>query len=82
MQRDDLKPIEEAQAVAKLMEDKNLSQSKAGHLIGKNRQVINQLLKLNSLPTIVQEESLACNVSKTILVELSQLENDQDIIHL
>jgi len=82
MQRDDLKPIEEAQAVAKLIEDKGISQEDAGKLIGKNRQVINQLLKLNSLPESVQKESLEFNVSKTILVEISQLNNETVILDL
>lgn len=82
MQRDDLKPIEEAQAVSKLIQDKEISQEDAGKLIGKNRQVINQLLKLNSLPESVQTESLEYNVSKTILVELSQLKDENIILHL
>ncbi len=82
MQRDDLKPIEEAQAIAKLIEGKNISQGDVGRLIGKNRKVINQLLKLNSLPEIVQTESLSFEVSKTLLVELSQLKNEEDIIEL
>lgn len=82
MQRDDLKPIEEAQAIAKLIDNENVSQGDVGKLVGKNRKVINQLLKLNSLPKIVQTESLGLDISKTILVELSQLKNEKDIINL
>ncbi len=82
MQRDDLQPIEEAQAIAKLIAEQALSQKEAGKLIGKNRQVINQLLKLTSLPEKVQTESVENNTPKTILVELSQLSDETVILDL
>jgi len=82
MQRDDLHPVEEAEAVYNLIQNKNITQEEAGKLIGKNRQVINQLLKLNSLPESIKIESLEHNVSKTILVELSQLKDESVILDL
>jgi len=82
MQRDDLYAVEEAEAIANLIQNQNITQEEAGKLIGKNRQVINQLLKLNSLPERIKTESLEHKVSKTILVELSQLKDESVILDL
>ncbi len=71
MQREGLKPVEEARALAKLVNDKKISQTVAGKLVGKKRIVVNQLLKLTTLPEPIQEESLTLDIPKTILVELA-----------
>ena len=78
LQREDLTPVEEAAAVHDLIEqDPNINQSNVWQIIGKSRQTVNQLLKINSLPRVIRTESTNRNVPKTILIELSQL-NDVD----
>jgi len=78
LQRVDLSPIEEAEAVGRLIEDQKLSQNDAGKLLGKNRLTINQLLKINSLPLHIREGARTSDVSKSILVELAALA-DEDL---
>ncbi len=78
LQREDLTPVEEAAAVHDLIEqDPKINQSNVWQIIGKSRQTINQLLKINSLPRVIKTESTGLSVPKTILIELSQL-NDAD----
>jgi ParB family chromosome partitioning protein len=76
LQRVDLSPIEEAEAVSRLINEQNLSQTDAGKLVGMKRLTVNQLLRINTLPTHIREGAAAAEVSKSILVELAQLDNE------
>lgn len=79
LQREDLTPVEEASAVRDLIEqDPAINQSNVWQIIGKPRQTVNQLLKINTLPTLIKDESIGLEVPKTILIELSQL-NDEEL---
>lgn len=78
LQRVDLSPIEEAEAVSRLITEQNLSQTDAGKLVGLKRLSVNQLLRLNSLPTHVREGARTADVSKSILIELALLD-DEDL---
>jgi ParB family chromosome partitioning protein len=73
LQRVDLTPVEEANAVARLIEEQGLNQTTAAKLLGKNRQTINQLLKVHELPEAVRAEAANSAVSKSILIELAQI---------
>ncbi len=50
LQREDLNPIEEAEAYKKLIEEYNLTQEELSEFIGKDRSVIANTLRLLSLP--------------------------------
>ena len=50
MAREDLNPVEEARAVAALVEDLGLSQEEAGRRLGRSRVAISNLLRLLDLP--------------------------------
>lgn len=76
LQRVDLSPIEEAEAVSRLIEDQGLNQTTAAKLLGKNRQTINRLLKVRELPAAIRAEAAEIEVSKSILVELAQLSDE------
>ena len=82
MQRVDLSPVEEATAVARLIEDQGISQGDAAKLLGRNRLSINQLLKIHTLPVHIQEGAQASEVSKSILVELALLEDEDTQLRL
>jgi len=82
LQREDLKPVEEARGVKSLMEEMGLSQSKAGDLLGKSRVAINQLVKIVSLPSEIQEESLTLDTSKAVLIELALLTDKELVLKL
>lgn len=79
LQREDLSPVEEAAAIHDLIEqDPDINQSNAWQVIGKPRQTVNQLLKINSLPSVIKIESVELGIPKTILIELAQL-TDLDV---
>jgi ParB family chromosome partitioning protein len=78
LQRVDLSPVEEAEAVSRLINEQNLSQTDAGKLVGMKRLTVNQLLRINSLPTHIREGAAAADISKSILVELALLD-DEDL---
>lgn len=82
IQRVNLKPLEEAEAIQHLIEEKGISQGDVGALIGKSRITVNQLLKLRTLPEEVKAESIALDTPKTILVELSKLNDEKTITRL
>ena len=73
LQRVDLSPVEEAAAVARLIDDQKLNQNSASKLLGKKRVLINQLLSVNKLPPAIRAEATEVGVSKSILIELAQI---------
>jgi ParB family transcriptional regulator, chromosome partitioning protein len=56
IQREDLNPIEEAEAYRKLIADFNHSQEALGRLVGKSRSHIANLIRLLDLPAPVQQQ--------------------------
>jgi len=78
LQREDLSPIEEAEALAKLMERYQYTQEALGKVVGKAQATVSNLLNLNKLPErIKQEYSAAGNkVSRSLLMEIAR-HNDQ-----
>ncbi|OAO03115.1 hypothetical protein A8B75_00965 [Sphingomonadales bacterium EhC05] len=76
LQRVDLSPIEEAEAISRLIDDQGLNQTTAAKLLGKNRLTINQLLKVRQLPAAIRAEAAEMDVSKSILVELALLTDE------
>ncbi len=66
IQRDDLKPIEEAYAYARIMESHGYNQNQLSLVVGKARTTINEILTLNKLPEALKEE---CRTSDTLGVK-------------
>jgi ParB family chromosome partitioning protein len=74
IQREDLNPLETAEALAKLMERYRYTQEEVGKVIGKAQNTVSTILRLNSLPEqIKQEYPTSDNVPKSVLVEISRL---------
>lgn len=82
IQRQNLKPVEEAEAISRLIEEQNLSQGDVATILGIGRQSINALLKIRTLPDEVREESIALDTPKTILVELASVSDEKAIKRL
>lgn len=82
IQRQNLKPVEEADAISRLIEEQNLSQGDVATILGIGRASINQLLKIRTLPDEVREESIALDTSKSILVELAGVSDEKAIKRL
>jgi len=71
LQREDLNPIEEAQAFEKLIVDLGLTQEDVANRVGKSRATITNMLRLLRLPTEVQlwieENKLSTGHAKALL---------------
>ncbi|SEP93741.1 chromosome segregation DNA-binding protein [Ignavigranum ruoffiae] len=81
LQREDLSPLEEAEAYNVLMDKLNLTQVEVAERIGKSRPYIANYLRLLSLPeavkTMVNQEELSMGQARTLLAlkDKSQLPN-------
>lgn len=78
IQREDLHPIEEARALANLIEKHGYRQEDVADVIGKSRPTVNELLRLISLPTLIQEECRSFDIPKSTLVALSRMGSEEE----
>lgn len=63
IQRQNLNPIEEAFAYARLMDEFNLTQEEVAEQVGKNRSTIANLVRLLALPEIIQKALVDVKIS-------------------
>lgn len=77
LQREDLNPVEAAEALALMMERHHYSQEDLGRTIGKNRVTVNELLRLNTLPQKIKEECRTSDtLRKSVLIELARMDDE------
>ncbi len=82
LQRDDLKPVEEADAYARIMESHGYTQKKLSSVVGKARSTITETLTLNNLPEELKTECRTSNISKSVLLEIAKCKNSDEMISL
>lgn len=77
IQRQDLSPLDEADALAKMMERHGYTQEELGKVVGKKQNTVSELLGLNALPQEIKDEYRTSDtkVSKSALVELSRVKD-------
>jgi ParB family chromosome partitioning protein len=63
IQREDLGPLEEAEAYRHLTEDRGLTQEDVAKRVGKDRTTVTNALRLLKLPTPIQDDIAAGNLS-------------------
>jgi ParB family chromosome partitioning protein len=75
LQREDLNPLDEAEALGRLMERHGYTQEQLGRVIGKRQSTVSEMLRLTTLPETIKREYRApdMTVSKTVLIELVRL---------
>lgn len=74
IQRQDLNPLEEAAAMARMMEHYHYTQEELARIVGKARATVTNILKLNTLPPQIKEECSMSNMtSKSLLMEIARL---------
>ena len=79
LQRENLKPLEEAEALERLQKKHGYTQEELAKTIGKARSTITNLLKLTSLPRKVKKECSTSNmVTKSFLIELSKMPSQKE----
>jgi ParB family transcriptional regulator, chromosome partitioning protein len=75
IQREQLKPLETAEALERLMKTHHYTQESVGKVIGKARNTVSELLSLLKLPETIKQDVRTSDVaSKSMLVELAKLE--------
>ncbi len=82
IQRENLSPIEEAQAYKNFMIKTNMTQEEIARRFGKSRSHITNLLGLLSLPSDVQEDLITGKISMSHARVLSKLESEDAIKEL
>jgi ParB family chromosome partitioning protein len=82
VQRENLKPMEEAEAISTLIEDEGMTQADVANILGMGRVSVTQLLKIRSLPDEIKAESITLNTSKSMLIELCSISDEKIITKL
>ena len=83
IQREDLNPLEEAEALARMMNRHRYTQEQLGQVIGKSQAAVSQALGLLNLPeTIKTEYRAAPRSSKSLLVEIAAMKNGAEQLRL
>jgi ParB family chromosome partitioning protein len=80
IQREDLNPIEEAEAYSQLIERFELTQEEAAKRVGKDRSSVANSMRLLRLPSVIQEDVVIGRLSMGHARALLSLEDDQDIL--
>lgn len=78
IQREDLHPLEEAEALERMMERYHYTQEELGKVIGKAQNTVSETLQLNALPSKVKEEYRTSDnrlISKSALIELTRIKD-------
>lgn len=80
LQREDLNPIEEAQAYERMIQEFKYTQEKLAAAIGKARATITHTLALNQLPVVIKEECARAHIPKRTLIEIARLDSPEKMI--
>ena len=71
IQREDLNPLEEAEALSRMMEKHHYTQEQLGAIVGKAQNTVSQTISLLALPEKIRAEyHQSPTVSKSMLMEL------------
>ena len=84
LQREDLNPVEEAAALAKMVDRYGYTQEELGKIMGKARNTVSELLRLNALPETIKHECRTSDVmtTKSLLLQVSRFDDPEEQIRL
>lgn len=82
IQREDLNPVEEAQAYKKLIERFNFTQEKIAQVVGKARATVNNALRILKLPAKIQESIRKNLLSFSHARALLEIEDEKELLAL
>lgn len=79
IQREDLNPLEEAEALERMMERHRYTQEQLGQIIGKSQANVSKALGILTLPeTIKAEYRTQPLIGKWVLIELARIKSEAD----
>lgn len=84
LQREDLTPLEEAEAMARLLASHRYTQEQLGRILGRKQSTISETLSLAGLPERIKEEYRTSDrpVAKAVLVELARVREPERQLEL
>jgi ParB family chromosome partitioning protein len=83
LQREDLKPLEEAKAFARMIEDYGYTQEQLAQVIGKAKSSVSEALSLNKLPDKIKEEVRRAELyPRRLLVEIAKQKTPKAMVSL
>jgi ParB family chromosome partitioning protein len=87
IQREDLDPLETAEALQQMAERHRYTQEELGQVIGKKQATVSQLLKLNELPEPIKTDYRNYWTSnnrppKSVLIEITRLRSPEEQLRL
>lgn len=88
LQRENLRPIEEAEALGRMIDEHGYTQEKLAFVIGKAKSTISETISLNRLPESIREEvrraepKEADKYPRRLLVEIAKQETPEAMIAL
>ncbi len=74
LQREDLSPLEESEAMARIITEQDFSQEELGLFLGKSKATISETLSLNRLPEVIKKEvrRVEHSVPKRVLIQIAR----------
>ncbi len=83
LQRENLKPIEEAEALCRMIEKHGYTQEQLSFIIGKAQSAVAETIRLNNLPETIKDECRRNDkYSKRFLVEIASQETPEAMIRI
>jgi ParB family chromosome partitioning protein len=82
LQREDLKAVDQAEAIERLVRKHAYTQEQAGRAIGKARTTISEFLLIARLPESVKQECRQTDTPKSVLLEIARLDSPEEQIVL
>jgi len=75
--RENLTPVEEAEALDAIMKEQGYSQSQLSEMIGKSQPIISQTISINKIPEDLRSSIRSNpNIPKTFLIDVAKLETE------
>jgi ParB family transcriptional regulator, chromosome partitioning protein len=82
IQRENLKPIEEAEAYARMIEEFDYTQEKLAEVLGKAKSTVSETMSLNKLPDDIKEQVRRAELPRRLLLEVSKQKSREDMQRL
>ncbi len=83
LQRDNLKPVEEAEALGRMIKEYSYTQEELAFAVGKARTTLTETLSLNKLPEQIKEECRRADIfPRRLLIEIAKQETPEAMISL
>ncbi len=83
LQREDLSPVEEAEALDRMVKERKYKHEQAAKIIGKGRSTVTEILKLTKLPEKIKNECRQTKgYSRRLLIEVAKQDSEEKMFDL